>query len=238
MSLIPENCHPSWSGFLDPIITVMLDRLESELGDNITPEKEYILRFLTTDLNSTRVVILGQDPYPERRAATGRAFEVGTLESWHQPFRQISLKNIIRLIYKSYKNIERYSDIPKYSEILGEIAAGRFNLEGPQNLFKSWENQGVLLLNIWLSCSVSCPGTHRQLWQPFSIRLLNYISQKNPNLHWLLWGKNAISYKSCILSGAFYESRHPMMCSEAYDDDFLKSDCIKRTMNLINWTGK
>ena len=28
-----------------------------------------------------------------------------------------------------------------------------------------------------------------------------------------------------------------MMCSEKYEDDFLKSDCFKDTMNIINWLG-
>lgn len=238
MPLIPENCHPFWSDFLDPIVIAMLDRIESEIGEDVNPEKQHILRFLANDLNKITVVILGQDPYPEHSAATGRAFEVGTLESWQQPFRQVSLKNIIRLIYKSYNNIENYNDIPPFSRISRDIAAGGFRLEEPQKLFKSWENQGVLLLNIWLSCGVSCPGAHRQIWQPFSIRLLNYISLKKPDIHWFLWGKNAISYKSCIVSGNLHESRHPMMCSELYEDDFLKTDCIEKTMSLINWMGK
>jgi uracil-DNA glycosylase len=238
MSLIPENAHPSWRGFLKPDIVSILDGIEQRIGDDVNPEKSRILNFLTTDLDGTKVVIIGQDPYPERGVATGRAFEVGTLESWNQPFRQVSLKNIMRLIYRTYNRIGRYSDIPAYSRVSEEIASGKFDVADPQTLFKCWERQGVLLLNIWLSCAPNRPGTHRSLWQPFSERLLEHISSKNPGLHWFLWGKSAISCKPFIKSGILHECRHPMMCSESYDDDFLKSDCMENTKNLVNWLGK
>ena len=138
MSFIPENAHPAWSDLLDKKTIEMLGKIESCLGENVTPEKESMLRFLTVDPGKIKVVILGQDPYPEPGVATGRAFEVGTLRSWHQSFRQVSLKNIVRLIYKTYNRIEDYSDIPTFSQILPEIADGRFNLETPERIFKAW----------------------------------------------------------------------------------------------------
>jgi len=238
VSLIPENTHPAWSDFLDQKTVAMLDEIESCLGENINPPRTNVLRFLTLDPGKVKVVILGQDPYPEPGAATGRAFEVGTLKSWHQPFRQVSLKNIVRLIYKTYNHIEHYSDIPTFTQILPEIADGRFVLESPDRIFESWERQGVLLLNVWLTSAASAPGAHRRIWHPFSVRLLNYLSGTYPELTWFLWGKHVISYKAQILSGTLLESRHPMMCSSAYPDDFLKSDCFLNTMNIINWKGK
>lgn len=238
MSLIPENRHPAWSDFLDHKTVEMLEAIESCLEDDINPPKPNVMRFLSVDPERVKVVILGQDPYPEPGAATGRAFEVGTLKSWQQPFKQVSLKNIVRLIYKTYHQIENYSDIPTYSQILPEIADGRFPFAPPDRLFESWERQGVLLLNVWLTSSASRPGAHRRIWHPFSIRLLNYLSTTYPDLIWFLWGKNVIAYQSEILSGTLIESRHPMMCSAAYPDDFLKSDCFKNTMKIINWKGK
>ena len=32
-------------------------------------------------------------------------------------------------------------------------------------------------------------------------------------------------------------SRHPMLCSSKYDDDFLKSDCFIKTNHIIKWLG-
>jgi len=239
MSLIPINVHASWEAFLaDPWVNRYLEEAEERLGDAINPRKENILRFLTTDLNTRKVVLLGQDPYPQQGVATGRAFEVGGLKSWHQPFRQVSLKNMLRLIYITYHPVAHYKSIPTFGRVLMEMDAGSFQILPPDRLFASWEEQGVLLLNTWLSVEVSRPGSHGALWQPFSERLLTYISVQRPDLCWFLWGKNAQENKPFIKNGRFYECRHPMMCSESYADDFLKSTCLKETMSIIDWKGK
>jgi uracil-DNA glycosylase len=239
MSLIPCNAHASWGAFLaDPWVMRFLEEADDKLEGAINPQKENILRFLTTDLSTRKVVLLGQDPYPQKGVATGRAFEVGGLTSWHQPFRQVSLKNLLRLIYISYHPVADYQSIRPYSGVLAEMEAGRFSILPPDRLFASWEEQGVLLLNTWLSVEVSRPGSHGGLWQPFSERLLTFISVQRPDLCWFLWGKNAQENKPFILNGRFYECRHPMMCSESYADDFLKSSCLKETMSLIDWKGK
>lgn len=238
MSLIPAHVHPSWHDFLDAWAVDFLNDIEKELDGDTNPDREHMLRFLTTDLATRKVVLLGQDPYPEKGVATGRAFEVGGLDSWTRPFRQVSLKNMVRLIYKASQNIEDYAAVPTFRKILEEMGAGRFQLAEPCRLFKSWEEQGVLLLNIWFSVKPSQPGSHRTLWQPFSERLIAFISKQRPDLIWFLWGKGAMTCKAFIQSGTLYECRHPMMCSEAYEDDFLKSSCMKDTLSIIDWKGK
>lgn len=168
---------------------------------------------------------------------TGRSFEVGNLSSWSDKFRQVSLKNIVRLLHKNYNNIEDYSKIKKFSDIQKEIESGSFKILPPNKLFDSWEEQGVLCLNVYPTCEIGKPGSHKDIWHNFSIKLLNYISTTNPDISWFLWGKEAISHKEYILSGKIIESRHPMMCSVKYEDDFLKSNCFKDTMDKINWLG-
>lgn len=237
MSLIPIDCHSSWDKFLTEEIIEELNKIELKIGKNTNPEHKNVLRFMTRDLYSIKAAILGQDPYPEKGKATGRAFEVGDLYSWNDKFRQISLKNIIRLIHKSYNNIEDYKDIKKFSEIQEEIKEGKFKILPPNELFKSWEKQGVLLLNTYLTVEHGITGSHIHIWEWFSIKLLNYISTENKNINYFLWGKSAEEKKQYIKNGIFYICRHPMMCSEKYDDDFLKSSCFKDTMSLINWLG-
>lgn len=235
-TLLPVKINDSWLDFLDSEIIEELNEISQRIGENVNPDADNILRFLRTDLSKMKVVILGQDPYPEKGVATGRAFEVGGLKSWDQPFRQVSLKNIIRLLYKSYNNITRYEDILSFEQIKNEIREGRFPLFPPDRLFSSWEKQGVLLLNTSFSCTPDNPGSHSQLWQNFSCRLIEYISE-NFDLYWFLWGKHAYSMKPLIAKGNFFISRHPMLCSSKYEDDFLKSDCFLRTKDLINWLG-
>ena len=235
MSLIPKDCHWSWNKFLTEEIVAELDDIEMKIGKNINPAPENVLRFMKSDLYNIKVVILGQDPYPERGRATGRAFEVGDLLSWNQAFRQVSLKNIIRLIHKSYNDINEYKDIKKFSEIQKEIKSGKFSILPPDEIFKSWEKQGVLLLNAYLSVQAGVTGSHIPIWQNFSEKLLRFISEENRDINYFLWGRMAEDKKQFIKYGKYYISRHPMMCSETYEDDFLRSSCFKDTMEIINW---
>lgn len=232
-----KTFHSSWSEFLNEETIAKLHEIDRKIGDNINPEPENVLRFLNNDLKSIKVVILGQDPYPEKGRATGRAFEVGDLHDWNDKFRQVSLKNIIRLIHKNYNNIEAYNEIKKFSTIQEEIKSNKFNILAPDQIFKSWENQGVLMLNTYLSVEAGKPGSHIDIWEDFSISLLKFISSANKSISWFLWGKQAEDKAQYILSGKKYISRHPMMCSGKYEDDFLKSSCFKDTMKLINWLG-
>ena len=94
----------------------------------------------------------------------------------------------------------------------------------------------MLLLNTYLSVEA---GISEAIY-PFgkaSADLLKFISEENRNISWFLWGKMAEDKKRYIKYGKFYTSRHPMMCSELYEDDFLRSKCFKDTMTIINWKG-
>lgn len=238
--LLPEYIHPSWNGFLIEDILNEINSIEKKIGDDFNPYPgAKALRFLSIDLNSVKVLIQGMDAYPAQdlEVATGRAFEVGNLTSWLSKFRQVSLKNIVRLLYKNYNGIEVYSDIKKFSDIQKEIESGEFKILPPNEIFESWENQGVLCINIYPTCKRGKSGSHKELWRKFAIKLIEYISTTNPNIKWFLWGTESISSKQYIKDGIIYESRHPMMCSPKYADDFLKNDCFKDTMNEINWLG-
>ena len=237
--MIPSNHHPSWDDFFTKEIYDILRSIEKELTHPFNPEDpSRILRFLQLDLNAVKVIWLGQDVYPAKGAATGRAFEVATIKSWCQPFKQVSLKNIVRLIHKSYNDIIKYQDIYAYNRIKEAIENKEFNILPYKEWFDSLENQGVMFLNTAFTCKVNQANSHQDLWAPFSEKLLTFIGKKRPDMIWFLWGKSAISKKSWIQQGIFYESRHPMMCSEKYPDDFLKNPCFKETMGIIEWLGK
>lgn len=236
--MIPNNISSSWDDFLDTETLKIINTIEERIGNNYTPTKDKILRFLTNDLNNMRVCIVGQDVYYQPGISTGRAFEVSGLLRWDIPFRQVSLKNIIRLIHKSYKGIEEYEEIKKYSMIASEIKSDEFAILPPSDLFQSLEDQGVLFLNSYFTCELGKPNSHRHIWEEFSHKVFKYISDKKPDMYWFLWGNEAASKKKYITNGIIYESRHPMICSVKYPDDFLKSDCFKDTMNIINWLGK
>lgn len=233
-----NSINSDWNNFLTDDIISLIQKIEHEIIDSgveYTPSAEKVLRFLQLPLNSTKVVILGQDPYPQKGVATGRAFEVGTLKSWQETFNNISLKNIIRAIYKTYKG-----DYLKYSEIKKEIGL-YFQLKSPDTLFSSWEEQGVLMLNTSFTCQIGKPNSHEKIWKEFTNLLLKYIAENNRNAIWFIWGNNAKSIINGINIEKKIETMHPMMCYNKPErtEDFLfgKVNCFAETRQIINWLG-
>lgn len=130
------------------------------------PKKEDIWKALElTPLNTIKVVILGQDPYPTPGNAMGLAFSV---QSDIYPIPQ-SLKNI-------YK--ELVSDI-------GFIPPKHGNLE-------EWSKQGVMLLNTVLSVDPGCPQSHSKIgWEKITDHIIQTILLNTTHTIFVLWGKSA-----------------------------------------------
>jgi uracil-DNA glycosylase len=230
------SIHPSWGSWLTDQRRGQLASIQQQIETMYYPAPRQVLRFLSTDLGQLHVVILGQDPYPQPGVATGRAFEVGGLTSWLTPFPQTSLRNILRLLYKTSQGIVDYSKIPSFTAIRRQIADEEWQILPPDQLFARWEEQGVLLLNTCLTVD-GTPMSHRALWHDFTCELLQYISREKGELNWFLWGKSAQEFIPWIEYGVVYPSRHPMMCSAKYDDDFLKAVCFQETWDLVDWLG-
>jgi len=235
--LLKENSiHADWTSFLSDEIQLLILHIEQELTKSaFTPPAEKVLRFLSFPLSSARIIILGQDPYPQPGVATGRAFEVGTLQSWNQPFRNISLKNILRSLCKAYTG-----NILPFIQ-LREKFDNEFQILPPGKLFTHWENQGVLLLNTAFTCEPGKPGSHQKLWGEFTHRLLLYIRDNTPKATWFLWGNRARNATRDLNLSKTVETLHPMMCYDlpGRDKDFLfgKENCFKPFTGEIDWTG-
>ena len=236
------NIHESWNSFLSNEIIDLIKNIESSIQlENSTPENNLVLRFLEMDLYKIPVIILGQDPYPQNGVATGRAFEVNGLNSWFDKFRNVSLKNILRSIYKAY-----YSEELKYSEILKKLNEGdrlpmedEFRILPPNQLFRFWwEHENVLLLNTAFTCEIGNPNSHTKIWSVFTQKLLAYIAQKNKSAIWFLWGINAQKVVADISIERKIETSHPMMCYQRENDIlFGKTNPFTETKDRVNWLG-
>jgi uracil-DNA glycosylase len=112
-----------------------------------------------------RVVILGQDPYPERDQANGFAFAFDG-EPGCYPY---SLRRI-----REKLNRER--------------SPSREGID-----LKVWQEHGVLLLNAALSVPLGEPGKHLALWRPATRLVLSKLSlsQHSPRPVIVLWGSKA-----------------------------------------------
>lgn len=135
-------------------------------GVEVLPQSRDILNaYRYCSEANTKVVILGQDPYPTPGHAHGLAFSV-------QPN--------VRPLPKSLQNIFR--------ELVADIGCGY-----PSNgSLIGWARQGVLLLNTSLTVEKGKPGSHKQLgWQPLIIETLERLSKNKDGVVFMLWGREA-----------------------------------------------
>ncbi len=121
--------------------------------------------FDQTPFERVRVVLLGQDPYHGAGQAHGLCFSV---QDGVQP--PPSLINI-------------------YKEIESDIGVGMPSRYG--NLTK-WAQQGVLLLNAFLTVRANEPASHSKIgWENFTNAVIKKISDEKKGIIFLLWGKFA-----------------------------------------------
>ncbi len=189
--------HDSWREFLDAEFQKDYFRQLSEFlhqayeTQTVFPAKGQVFRAFTTDLNQVKVVILGQDPYHTPGAAHGLAFSVPS----SQPIPP-SLVNI-------YKEID--AEYGQHQNITGNL--------------KSWQDQGVLMLNNVLTVEAHKAGSHRgKGWEIFTEATVRYLNEQCTHLVFLLWGRDARSKKTLIDTSKHLvlESAHPSPLSAHY----------------------
>lgn len=182
--------HESWRPFLKsefekPYFKDLAEFLHDEYEHKtIYPKKSLVFSAFATDLNEVKVVILGQDPYHTPGAAEGLAFSVPN----SQPIPP-SLINI-------YKEID--DDIGHHNNKTGSL--------------RSWQKQGVLLLNTVLTVEAHRAGSHRgKGWEIFTTEVIKYLNEERPHLVFILWGRDARNKKSLIdvSKHLILESPHP-----------------------------
>ena len=135
-----EAMDQSWQRLLEPRKD-LLDRIEQELSklQNLTPNRNQVMRAFELPVANVRVLLLGQDPYPTQGIACGLAFANAPGTKTPQ-----SLKNLMK---------ELQSDLP--------------GLSATADLAK-WSDQGVMLLNSALTTEVGTSGAHQTIWREFT----------------------------------------------------------------------
>lgn len=183
--------NPSWKFYLNtefdkPYFKELVEFVKSEYSlHTCYPKSSDILKaFEFSDFESTRVVILGQDPYHGPNQANGLCFSVNP-GIMHPP----SLKNI----FKELQN--------------------NCNMEYPiSGDLSPWAKQGVLLLNATLSVRSGIAGSHQNKgWETFTDQVIKTISNRKEGVVFLLWGNVARKKKKLINTKKHFilESGHP-----------------------------
>ena len=145
---------------------------EAYVREQVLPPYDTIYTALQLcSLAETRVVILGQDPYPTPGHAHGLAFSVQ-----HPVAPPPSLRNMLKEI---------------------EADVGPAHIEGGD--LTPWAKQGVLLLNTILTVRAGAPLSHAgKGWEAFTDEIIKTVAQKSEHVVFMLWGSKAKAKRSLI----------------------------------------
>lgn len=202
-----QGVHPSWQPILDPIQDSIIHTFESISSSDFIPGVDRILAPLHYPLQEVRVVIVGQDPYPNPDYADGFAFSVRPEVT---PF-PASLTNILK---------ELESD-------LGISLPKNGNLE-------RWSAQGVMLINRTLTTIAGQSHAHqRSGWLEISEVLIGAVASRGSI--GILWGGNAHQLSDLFEPTLVIKSAHPSPLS-AYRG-FFGSRPFSRANSLLEERG-
>ncbi|MBU2913088.1 uracil-DNA glycosylase [Reichenbachiella agariperforans] len=185
------NIHESWKEqlqkeFQKTYFQELTKFVKSEYKNHkVYPRPAYILNaFEFSPFDTTKVIIIGQDPYHGDGQAHGLCFSVN---------RDVKIPPSLRNIYK-----EIHDDV-------GTTIPTHGNLE-------HWAKQGVLMLNATLTVRAHTPGSHQNKgWETFTDAVIQTLSDQKENLVFLLWGAYAQKKGSIIDTSKHLvlESAHP-----------------------------
>ena len=186
----------------------LLDKVDQLYSLNeVFPPKNLIFDcFNYFNIEDTKVVIIGQDPYHGINQANGLAFSVND---------NVKLPKSLINIFKELKND------------LGIIKTNG-NLS-------SWAKQGVLLLNSTLTVNKNQAGSHQFLnWEKYTDEIIKIINRTKKYVVYILWGNWAINKKRFIddKNNLIICSSHPSPLS-AYHS-FFNSKPFSRTNNYLS----
>jgi uracil-DNA glycosylase len=196
--------------FLQLVTHLKTEKLQ---GKQIYPSGTNIFQtFNLTPFEQVKVVLLGQDPYHGPGQAHGLSFSVP--EGIAPP---PSLINIFK---------ELKSDL------------GISIPQGIGNLTK-WGNQGVLLMNAFLTVRANEPLSHSKIgWEDFTNAVISCISEKKQGVVFLLWGKFAQGKQELIDETKHFvlKAAHPSPFSA--DKGFFGCKHFSRTNELLITQGQ
>ena len=207
-----EQLHPQWQVELASH-KALIESIDSFISNrSVTPDYNLIFRALNQPIESTSVVIFGQDPYPTKGHAHGLAF---------------SIDSSITNLPASLRNI--------YKELFSDLGITRTHGD-----LSDWADQGVMLINRVLSTEIGKSLAHEKLgWQEITERVAQVLGERDVIA--VLWGSTALPLKQFFHEQSVITSVHPSPLS-AYrgffgSSPFSKVNAMLRSKGLqeINW---
>ena len=201
-SRLPQEYFDKMLGFINEIYSQSI----------IYPPEDKIFRAIElTALSATKVVIVGQDPYPQPGKAQGLAF---SYPASYKVTRPDSIVNIRK-----------------------ELAAEGFTKLDSD--LTTWAEQGVLLLNSVLTVPENASNAHAgKIWEPLTDELIKIASDDDRPKVFILWGGFARK-KAKLIDGEKHlilESAHPSPLSASRG--FFGSQPFSKTNEFLKKTGQ
>ncbi|CAB4744731.1 unannotated protein [freshwater metagenome] len=151
-----------------------------DLPKSRIPEDGLIFRAFELPIESIKVVILGQDPYPNPEHAMGLAFSVPGDVKKFPP----TLKNIFKELFDDVGAIPNSGDL---SEL---------------------QNRGVFLLNRVLTTTPHLSQSHAKLgWESFTEAVVKFLAERE--IIFILWGRSAQELAPLIDTEKLIMGVHP-----------------------------
>jgi len=172
------------------------------------------------DLNETKLVFIGQDPYINYKIINNEIIPQATGLSFSVPDEfpiPPSLKNIFIEIKNSYPD---------------------FIIPENGNLIKWVVEEKILLLNTSLTVEKNKSNSHQTFWRNITDNIIKDISDNHPNTIFLLLGNNAKSKKKYInqKKHIIIEGVHPSPLSSY--KGFFNSNIFKKINIALNKQNK
>jgi len=208
-----RNADPAWvSSFQrDGVFDEALRKHLSSFLDSYAPGQKNVFRVFQLPLNKIRLVVVGQDPYPQPGAATGRSFEVGNVTAWNQKYRQTSLRNIF-IQYCKFAG-GKVTNLDTAKQFLEQNPN---MLLTPPEFWRTTEGNGVMWLNKALTIDTASKDLkgHIAAWTKFTQHIFR-ILDASPKVKFMIWGNKAL--EDCrevgISDGKMIVMPHPRVWS-------------------------
>lgn len=197
----------TWNEILGPVLaSKKMQELkafiqEARRNGKVYPEGKDVFRaFDLCPYDNTKVVILGQDPYPWPGVADGLAFSSRKKE-WPK-----SLEVIFKELYNDL-NIQYYHNVT-----IQEFF--------PTADLTNWTKMGILLLNVVLTVEENKTGSHKGMgWELVAEAAIDALNKKDHQVVFLLWGRDAQQYRQFIKNPKHIWLEAPHPAAELHDSN-------------------
>ena len=216
-----------WSRMLSPYVNgLSFDHIMNTLIENVEQGKRFTPRFKDVfngfyecPYDDMKVVIVGQDPYPQLGVADGIAFSCS-----RKGKAEKSLQYILKQTIGGYEQTGRVMYTPEECDL------------------RRWSNQGVLLINTAFTCEINKIGSHYAIWKSFTEYIFDNINRHNKDTVFILMGKKAEQWQTLIPNCKILKCPHPASaayrggewdCNDVFNKANLELEKLGKT--CIDW---